>query len=411
VSSWSKRLAVDVRPLRTSRDFRLLWSGYAISFLGSQLSYVAVPYQVFRMTHSSWKVGLIGVSILVPLLITSFLGGALADAFDRRMLFAISEAALTLVALGFAINALLPHPHLWVLYVLSATTGAIDGIGRPSHSSLVPRIVTIEEIPAASALLALIQSVGLILGPALAGVLIATIGLTGTYLVDAVTFSASLAALALMRASPPPEDADRPSLRSVVDGLRFLRTQPVIQGTYIVDFVAMVFGMPSALFPALAAGRFGGRPQVLGLLYAAPFAGTLVVTATSGWTSHIRRQGRAVVAGALGWGIAITAFGFAHHLGLALFFLALAGGADMVSGLFRMNIWNTAIPDSLRGRLAGLELANVNSGPLLGDFEAGALASLRGVGFSIVSGGLACIAGVLLTAALLPRFLSYDRGT
>jgi hypothetical protein len=411
VSSWTRRLAVDIRPLRTSRDFRLLWSGYAISFLGSQLSYVAVPFQVFRLTHSSLKVGLIGLAILVPLLITSFLGGALADAFDRRTLFAVSESAHTVIALGLVVNALLPHPHLWALYVLSGLTGAISGIGRPSYDSLIPRIVTIEEIPAASALLALIQSVGLILGPALAGILIAAIGLSSTYLVDALTFSASLGALALMRAAPPPEDAARPSMRSVLDGLRFLGTQPVIQGTYIVDFVAMLFGMPSALFPALAAGRFGGGPQVLGLLYAAPFAGTLLVTVTSGWTSHIRRQGRAVVFGALGWGLAITAFGLVHQLVPALFFLALAGAGDMISGLFRMNIWNTAIPDAYRGRLAGLELANVNSGPLLGDFEAGAIASWRGLGFAIVSGGLACIAGVLLTAALLPRFLSYERGT
>jgi predicted MFS family arabinose efflux permease len=411
VSSWTKRLAVDIRPLRTSRDFRLLWSGYAISFLGSQLSYVAVPYQVFRLTHSSLKVGLIGLAILVPLLITSFLGGALADAFDRRTLFALSESAHTVVALGLVVNALLPHPHLWALYVLSALTGAISGIGRPSYDSLIPRIVTIEEIPAASALLALIQSLGLILGPALAGVLIAAVGLSSTYLVDALTFAASLCALALMRAAPPPEDAARPSLRSVLDGLRFLGTQPVIQGTYIVDFVAMLFGMPSALFPALAAGRFGGGPQVLGLLYAAPFAGTLLVTVTSGWTSHVRRQGRAVVFGALGWGLAITAFGLTHQLASALFFLALAGAGDMVSGLFRMNIWNSAIPDAYRGRLAGLELANVNSGPLLGDFEAGAVASWRGLGFAIVSGGLACVAAVLLTAALLPRFLSYERGT
>jgi predicted MFS family arabinose efflux permease len=411
VSSWTKRLAVDIRPLRTSRDFRLLWSGYAISFLGSQLSYVAVPYQVFRLTHSSLKVGLIGLAILVPLLITSFLGGALADAFDRRTLFALSESAHTVVALGLVVNALLPHPHLWALYVLSALTGAISGIGRPSYDSLIPRIVTIEEIPAASALLALIQSLGLILGPALAGVLIAAVGLSSTYLVDALTFAASLGALALMRAAPPPEDAARPSLRSVLDGLRFLGTQPVIQGTYIVDFVAMLFGMPSALFPALAAGRFGGGPQVLGLLYAAPFAGTLLVTVTSGWTSHVRRQGRAVVFGALGWGLAITAFGLTHQLASALFFLALAGAGDMVSGLFRMNIWNSAIPDAYRGRLAGLELANVNSGPLLGDFEAGAVASWRGLGFAIVSGGLACVAAVLLTAALLPRFLSYERGT
>jgi hypothetical protein len=411
VSSWTKRLAVDIRPLRTSRDFRLLWSGYAISFLGSQLSYVAVPYQVFRLTHSSLKVGLIGLAILVPLLITSFLGGALADAFDRRTLFALSESAHTVVALGLVVNALLPHPHLWALYVLSALTGAISGIGRPSYDSLIPRIVTIEEIPAASALLALIQSLGLILGPALAGVLIAAVGLSSTYLVDVLTFAASLGALALMRAAPPPEDAARPSLRSVLDGLRFLGTQPVIQGTYIVDFVAMLFGMPSALFPALAAGRFGGGPQVLGLLYAAPFAGTLLVTVTSGWTSHVRRQGRAVVFGALGWGLAITAFGLTHQLASALFFLALAGAGDMVSGLFRMNIWNSAIPDAYRGRLAGLELANVNSGPLLGDFEAGAVASWRGLGFAIVSGGLACVAAVLLTAALLPRFLSYERGT
>ncbi len=246
----------------------------------------------------------------------------------------------------------------------------------------------------------------MIAGPALAGILIATLGLPITYVIDLISFSASLCALSLMRAVPPPPDAERPSLRRVAEGLRYARSRQELLGTYLVDMVAMFFGMPSALFPALAP-HYGG-PGVLGLLYAAPAVGALVATVTSGWAGRVHRHGLAILWAAGAWGVAITLFGLVDSLPLALLCLAFAGGADMVSGLFRGTIWNQTIPDALRGRLAGIELISYSSGPTLGNVESGTVAALVGPRASVVSGGLLCVAGVALLAAALPVFRRYD---
>jgi MFS family permease len=410
LSGLLRRHAIDLTPLRT-REFRLLWSGQAVSFVGSQITYIAVKFQIYDLTHSSLAVALMALCELVPLLVMSFVGGALADAVDRRKLFLRAEVALTFVSVFLLANALLDRPLLWPIYVLVAFAAGLDGLGRPSLWAMLPRLVPKEQLPAATALHGVYVNLGAVAGPAVGGLLIATLGVRGTYAIDVASFAVSLVTLRLMKATPPPDDADRPSLRSVVEGFRYARSQPVLMGTYLLDFNAMVFGMPSALFPELAATRFAGsgldKATVYGLLAGAPAAGALVGSLTSGWVGRGRRHGHAIVVSFVGWGVALTAFGLSDPLWLALPFLAIAGAGDFVSATFRSTIWNQTIPDKLRGRLAGIELANVASGPLLGDFEAGAVSRVAGPRFSIVSGGLACLAGAGLLSLLLPEFLRY----
>lgn len=405
-----RRHALDLRPLRF-REYRLLWSGQAISFMGSQVTYVALGFQMYELTESSLAVGLIALCELVPLLTMSFVGGALADALDRRKLFLRTEVALTLVPLMLFLNSLRDDPMVWPLYILAAFAAGLDGLGRPSLWAMLPRLVPKEDLAAATALHSFYLNLGSVAGPALGGLLIKLIGLPGVYLFDAVSFAASLLTLSLMKATPPPDDAERPSLRSMAEGFRYARSQPVLMGTYLIDFNAMIFGMPAALFPELShryAAAHGTDPEtVLGLLTAAPAVGALVGTLTSGWVRRIRRHGLAIVWAVVVWGAAIVVFGFAESLWLALPMLALAGFGDFVSATFRSTIWNQTIPDAVRGRLAGIELANVASGPMLGNLEAGAVARFFGARFSIVSGGLACLAGTALLAMMLPQFLSY----
>jgi MFS family permease len=402
-----RRAVLDTGPLRRHRDFRLLFAGRLVSFFGSMISSVALPYQVYQLSHSSLAVGLLGLVEIVPILLLAFLGGALADAHDRRRMVQITELLLAMVSGLLALNAWQPHPQIWVLYLAAGALAGLDALQRPSLDAMLPRLVDREELSAAAALQSLQGTVGLIAGPALGGVLVATIGLGGAYSVDVATFAVSLVALRLMRAVPPPPDAERPSLARVLEGLRYARSRPELLGTYVVDMVAMFFGMPTALFPALAR-QFGG-PGVLGLLYAAPAVGSLLAALTSGWTAHVHRHGLGVIWAAGTWGVAITLFGLAPSLPVALVFLALAGGADEVSGLFRSTIWNQTIPDALRGRLASIELISYSSGPTLGNVESGIVATGFGVRTSVVSGGVLCVVGVALLAVALPQFRGYDR--
>jgi MFS family permease len=397
---------LDLTPLRRHRDYRLLYGAQFVTFLGTMVTYVALPYQMFTLTHSSLAVGLLGLAELLPLLATAFIGGALADAVDRRRMVLATEVGLGLGSAALAASALLGNVHPWVLYAIAAVMSGLNGLQRPSIDALTPRLVDRDEIPAAAALSAFRGSLGMVAGPALGGVLIATAGLGATYLFDVVTYALSFVAIRLIRRVPPPESAEKPTLRSVAEGFRYARSRQELIGTYVVDFVAMVFGMPLALFPAIAE-RLGG-PRALGLLYAAPAVGALVASLTARWTRRVHRHGLAVMLAATAWGLAIIAFGLVDALVPAVIFLALAGGSDAVSGMFRMTLWNQTIPDALRGRLAGIEMVSYMSGPLLGHVEAGAVAAALGVRASVVSGGVLCVVGVLVCGALLPHFVRYD---
>jgi len=403
---WLRLAAVDITPLRRHRDFRLLFIGRLVSFFGTMITTVAVPYQVYQVSHSVLLVGMLGLVELAALLGFAMLGGALADAADRRKMVLLSEAGLMAGSLLLAGNSLLSHPVLWLIFAVTALQAAFDALQRPSLDALIPRLVDRDELPAAAALGSLRGTLGMIAGLALAGVLVAVIGLPATYLVDVATFVVGLVCLALMRAVPPPADAERPSLRRVAEGLRYARSRPELIGTYVVDIVAMLFGMPMALFPAIAQGL--GGPKVLGLLYAAPAVGSFLFAATSGWSRRVHRHGMGVLAGATIWGLAIVGFGLVPGLIAALAFLALAGAGDAMSGLFRQVIWNQSIPDSLRGRLASIELLSYSIGPTLGNFESGVVASLFSVRFSVTSGGVLCVIGCIVCGLALPAFRNYD---
>ena len=346
--------------------------------------------------------------MLIPLLTFTFVGGAIADAVDRRRLGLLTETGLALVAVGFAVNAALPHPQTWLLFVLSTAGASTYCLGVPALRSLAPRLVEPDQLPAAAALEGVYGNFGAVAGPAVAGVLIASVGLVNTYLIDVATFAASLWSLWALPALPPAQDADRPSLRSIFDGFRYIGTQRAVLGIFLVDTNAMIFGMPSALFPALADTHFGGGAQTLGFLYAAPYGGALVASLLSGWVSHTRRHGIIVLVAAGLWGAAIIAFGLVESLWIALLFLALAGAADLVSAIFRSAIVLRVTPDELRGRVTGIEFAQVASAPTLGNVEAGVVASLTSLRFSIVSGGVLCVAGTVLIGLALPALRHYD---
>jgi MFS family permease len=404
-----RAVAVDAGLLRRRREFRLLVAGQVTSELGSMVTFVALPYQCFQLTRSTVAVGLLGASEFVPILLLALLGGALADAFDRRRLIQLAEAAALVVCAGLVANSLLPDPHVWVLYAASALMAACTALRRPPLDALVPRLVQRDELKAAAALHWSLADTAALLGPALAGLLIVASGLAATYAVDGATFIASLASLAVIRTPPPPADARPPSFRGIVEGVRYASRRPELIGTYVIDVNAMFFGMPMALFPALAQ-RYGGA-EVVGLMYAAPSAGSVLATITSGWARRVHRHGRAITFAAAGWGLAIVGFGLAGRLWLALVFLAVAGGMDAISGLFRGVMWNETIPDALRGRLAGLEMLSWSTGPTLGNVEAGAAAALVGLRASVVLGGVLCAGGSAAIAGALPAFWRYDART
>lgn len=402
-----QRAALDLTPLRESPSFRRLWAGQAISFVGSEIAFVAVAIQLFELTHSTLAVGLLSLCALGPLIVVPIVGGAIADAVDRRRLLLRTETGLAAVSLLLAANALLPHPQVWALFAAEAVGTTVFSLGTPSMRSLLPRLVPEEQIAPASALESVYGNLGAVAGPALAGVLVAGVGFPRTYLLDVATFGASLWSVWRLPALPPAEDAERASLRSIVEGFRYVRTKQALLGIFLVDTNAMVFGMPMALFPAYGE-HFGGGAQTVGFLYAAPYAGALVASLLSGWVGHVRRQGVGVCIAAALWGGALVAFGYSDALWLALVMLGLAGAADFVSAVLRSTILLTATPDALRGRLSGIEFAQVASAPSLGNLEAGVVASLTSLRFSVVSGGIACIAGTVLCALALPRFLRYD---
>jgi len=399
---------LDVTPLRDSREFRLLYFSQSITFFGSMMTFVALPWQVYQLTRSSFIVGMLGVVEFVAVLFMGFVGGALADYLDRRLMVRLTEASLAIGSVVLIMNALLPRPQVAVLFACAMLFAALTALQRPSLEALIPRIVKPEQMPAVAALQAFRGSLAMVGGPALGGVLVVTFGPVLAYSVDLFTFLVSLFALTLMQAAPPPPEADRPGIKSIVEGLRYARSRQELLGTYLIDINAMFFGIPMALFPAIAL-QYGGAS--VGFLYAAPAAGALVMSLMLGWTKRVHRHGLAVGIAAACWGFAIIAFGLAGRLWLALLCLAVAGASDMVSGVFRMIIWNQTIPDHLRGRLAGIELISYHTGPMLGNAESGIVASLFSIRTSILSGGILCVLGTGLLMLALPQFRRYDGRT
>ena len=405
------RLWLDVSPLRDSRPFRRLWAGDLVAACGSQFAAVALPYQVYRQTGSSLQVGLIGLAVLGPLLLGSMAAGAIADAFDRRLLLVASQAGSALGCVVLALLAAAGRPPLWLLYLLAALLAFASSIESPVRNAVIPSLVGLERVPAASALGQTVDQVSQIAGPALAGLLLAGFGIPTTYAVGAAAFAlAVLVALALPSLRPAGE-AVAPGWAALVEGLRFARRQPALLGTFLVDLNAMVFGMPRALFPALAAETFHVGPRGLGLLYAAPAAGALAAALSSGWVAGVVRQGAAVIAAVVAWGAAIAVFGLVPGdlFWLALVLLAVAGAADVISAVFRNTIMQQVAPDSMRGRMAALHIAVVAGGPRLGDAESGLVASATSVSFSVVSGGIVCMLGAGVLQLLSPALWRYRR--
>jgi MFS family permease len=400
--------AIDLTPLKVSADFRRLFVGQSVSEFGTQITFVAVPFQVYVETRSTAMVGLLALAEAVPLVVFPIVGGAIADAVERRRLLMVAHALTATLSVVLAVNAFLPEPKVWILFAFSFLWASAYSLYSPALRAWPARLLTPDLYTSALALEVVYYQSAALTGPVLAGVLIATFGVQYAYILDAVSYLAVIVALAGMHPSPPTAQRLSIGWSAIKEGLRFLRGKQVLQGTFWIDLNAMIFGLPVALYPAFVLDVLDASPAVLGLLYSAEAFGALVVALFSGRAKHVRRQGLVTIIACMCWGAGIVGFGFAGSLWLALLFLMLASASDMVSGLYRDAILKTVTPDEMRGRLEGISLAVVGTGPSLGNAEAGFLASLTTVRTSIVSGGIACIIGAGVLTVLLPRYRRYD---
>ncbi|MGW1799512.1 MFS transporter [Streptomyces sp. NPDC001984] len=405
----TRALLPDLAPWRASGDFRKLWVSGLVTNFGSFLTFVALPVQMKELTGSAAAVGAIGAVELVPLVVFGLYGGALADALDKRKLIVWTEAAQGLLSALLLLNALLPRPVVWPLYVVAALSSAVGSVQRPALDSLWPRIVAHEQLPAAAALNSLRWTVGGVAGPALAGVVVAYAGLGWAYAADLLTFVVSVVLIVGIAPAPASHEAAKPSLSAIVEGARYAWSRKELLGTYVVDIAAMLLAMPLAVLPFLADELHA--EWSLGLMYATIPAGALLVSVTSGWASRVHRHGLMVVVAAVLWGLSVAAAGAVANVWLVLLFLTIGGGCDMVSGIFRAAMWNQTIPDELRGRLAGIELLSYSVGPQLGQVRAGGFAAWLGVRASVWSGGVLCAGAVGLLALCLPKLMTYDART
>lgn len=413
------RLLVDLTPLRVSADYRRLWVGLSLANVGQQLAIVAIGLQVYDLTGSTLSVGLVGLSALVPLVVLGLYGGSLVDAYDRRLVALAASVGLWVVSLLTAAQAWLGLDSVWLLYLLTACHSAAYAVSNPARSAIIPRLLPRELLPAANSLQTASFTLGLTLGPVLAGVLVGELGYGVTYSVDVITYTAALWAVVRLPSLPPEGVVRRAGLGSVVEGLRYLRTQPNIRTTFVVDVIAMVTAFPRALFPAVAIAVLDGGPTTVGLLSGAMALGSALAGVLSGPLGHVRRQGLAVIVAIVAWGLSIAGFGavvlVAQRTGAgdwalpaALLCLVAAGASDAVSAVFRMTILQSATPDALRGRLQGVFIVVVAGGPRVGELANGAAGQAVGEGAAAVAGGLLCVALVLAVARRQRRFLAYD---
>ncbi|MGY2127250.1 MFS transporter [Blastococcus sp. SYSU DS0617] len=400
--------AIDTTPLRNPAYRRLFW-GVAATMLGQQMTLVAVPFQVYALTGDSLMVGVTSIVALVPLIVFGLLGGAIADSMDRRRLMLITSVGAAVTSALLALQALLPgEGNLAVLWVLTACVSGFAAVNQPTRSAVIPAIVGPAGVPAANALSMTVRQAGVIVGPLLAGVLIGVGELFLAYAVDALGFLVAALLLRGLPSLPPGRNAGPlrlgAAVRGVGEGFVFLRTQPVLLMTFVVDIIAMCFAWPQAVFPELSENRFADSPNSLGWLFAGVSIGALLMGLTSGWVSRVDRQG-AVVLGAIAvWGVAIVGFGWAQALWLAVLCLAVAGAADMVSAVLRSSMLQLAAPEEMRGRMQGVFIVVVAGGPRLGDLRAGALASAASVSVAMVSGGVVVVLAMALVAVLVPSF-------
>ena len=397
---------IDIAPLKQYRDFRLLFIGQLISQLGSMVSYMAVPYQVYELTKSNALVGTLGIVQFVPVVIFGLLGGTYADRMNRRNMILTCEFVMALCVGLLLLNSLRAQPSVPAIFVLVAVMQAVTGFHRPSMEALTQKMVEPRHYAAIGALGSFRHAASAIGGPLLGGVLIAAFHLKGAYLFDFVSFLGAIVCVALMARVPDPEPSEHSPLADARAGIRFALSKPELIGTYLIDIVAMIFAFPVALFPAMG-DRWGGA-HAAGILFSSLAIGSLVATLLSGWSSRVQHHGRVVVIAATLWGVCIIGAGFADTLWLAVTCLILAGGADMVSALFRGVIWNHSVPNAMRGRLSGIEMISYMTGPLLGNARAGWVAAHSSVSTSLWSGGLVCVFGVIITSLLLPKFWSYQ---
>ncbi|MBS1794547.1 MAG: MFS transporter [Acidobacteria bacterium] len=398
-------MLLDLTPLRVSRDYRLLFFGQLVSFFGSMMSFIILPWQMLRLTGSNEMVGYIYFAEFIPMVTLAFVGGALADAFDKRRLLRATEIGQSVVTVILLLNSLLPEPHIWVLYAAAALQAGLAALQRPAFESMIQRIIPDELMSAVASLNSLRYNFGAIVSPSLAGLIVAAFSPATVYTLDLLTFVASLCAVFLIGRVPTLAGADQPSLKSIIAGCRYALSRQELLGTYIIDICAMLFAFPQALYPALAL-VYGD--QYLGLFPAALAVGMLAANLTSRWTRNIDRHGLWVAVAAALWGVGIIFFGLATSIWPALFFLAFAGFFDMISGIFRGTIWNQTIPNHLRGRLASLEMISYLTGPMLGGLKMGIVAERYGVRTAIVSGGILCVVSVAVASVFLPNFIAYD---
>lgn len=402
--------SVDLTPWRSSRDFRLLVVAGSVFYLGGMVSYVAVPYQLYRLTGSNLAVGLMGAVELVPLVFFGLYGGAIADHYDRRRVLLLTGTAQVVLTTGLLLNSLLAAPRVWLLYAIAACLSAAQSLQRPSREALLPRTVEHHQLPAAIALSTFGLHLGFLVGPALGGLIIAHAGPPWAYAVDVAGLVIATGLYTALGSHRIAEDTEPPSLARITEGLRYAVGRQALLGTYVVDIVAMFTAMPEVIYPAFATTVLH-RPDLLGLLYSAGTAGSLLATLTSRWTQRVHHHGRAVAIAAASWGALIALAGAARSVWLVLACLVLAGSADMISGLFRSTIWNQTIPDAMRGRLAGIEMLSYSVGPLGGQVRAGLSADAFGVRTAIVTGGVLCTVGVGAAGTALRGLWRYDART
>lgn len=397
---------IDLSIFKRNPKFTLLYIGQFTSFFGTMMTSVALPYQIYHMTQSTLMVGLLSLFQLIPLLFTALIGGVFADRYHRRALLIVAESILAICCLLLVWNASQREPSIFYLFAIAGFASAITGLHRPALDSIVQQIVKKQDYSIVGSVGMFKATFCMIAGPAIGGILIASYGLVITYFIDFLTFLVSLIAILYLGQLPSPTaNKDTSTWGALKESLRYATSRQELLGSYIVDFMAMIFGMPNALFPAIAQ-KFGG-PSALGLLYSAPAVGALLISIFSGWAHKVTRHGAAIAIAAVLWGVSIIFFGLASNFYVGLIFLAFAGAFDGISGIFRSTLWNETIPNHLRGRMSGIEMISYLSGPKLGDTEAGLVAAAFGVTASVVSGGALCVISVVLSCYFLPTFWSY----